>query len=84
MDVKAFLDELRNDPDYADQIVHVHRQEEREGEYWDGIPEGWDFLKELLPAIGADPYGELLRQRGELERYIGQLEVWKQEQGQEP
>ncbi|MFC1582349.1 DEAD/DEAH box helicase [Planctomycetota bacterium] len=54
MDVKAFLDELRNDPDYADQIVHVHRQEERAGEYAGGIPEGWDFLNELLPAIGVD------------------------------
>ena len=39
MDVDAFLESLKSDPDYQDQIVHVHAEPAREP-VWAPLPEG--------------------------------------------
>ena len=51
MNVEKFLDGLRNDPDYKDQIAHIHTQPAREAQLSD-LPTGlnagcYDFLKKL-------------------------------------
>lgn len=38
MDVEGFLDALRRDPEYADQIVHVHREPDRVPQ-WEPVPD---------------------------------------------
>ena len=51
MDVQLFLDSLTNDPDYKDQIAHIHTQPAREAQLADlpeGLHPGCDaFLKTL-------------------------------------
>ena len=54
MDVEAFLSEIRRDPEYADQIVHVHEVPGRPART-DGSGGGLDpFVQSVLPELGID------------------------------
>ena len=53
MDVAAFLDEVRADPEYAEQMVYVHEAPARDATYAEAGPE-LEAAKDLLAAIGIE------------------------------
>ncbi len=52
MDVDAFLSEIRADPEYADQIVHVHVEPAREAVFADSQPNLTPELTQALLQLG--------------------------------
>ena len=54
MNVEAFLNEIRKDPAYSDQIVYVHEAPACKARYGDprGLPSS--YAEEVLPRIGID------------------------------
>ncbi|MBT3192056.1 MAG: DEAD/DEAH box helicase [Verrucomicrobia bacterium] len=54
MDVDAFLDEVRADSQYADQIVHVHVEPPRDAEFADFPPQLSSELRAALNTIGIE------------------------------
>ncbi len=57
MDVDAFLDNLKQDPGYAGQIVHVQQQPARDAVWGVFPPDLLDGVKEFLAALGIErPY----------------------------
>lgn len=62
MNVDRFLDELRHDPEYADQIVHVHDEPARVGDFVEltELPHPW--LREVLAKAG---FAQLYRHQHE-------------------
>jgi DEAD/DEAH box helicase domain-containing protein len=54
MNVDEFLSDIRRDPSYADQIVHIHEESRREARYSGvGEPES-PFLRSVLSSVGVD------------------------------
>jgi DEAD/DEAH box helicase domain-containing protein len=51
MDVDAFLEEIRADPEYADQIVHVHVEPARAAQFAESAPELGAELHKALAAL---------------------------------
>ena len=54
MNVETFLESIKQDPSYAGQIVHVHREPAREP-VWVPPPDGLNpIVKEFMSALGVD------------------------------
>ena len=54
MDVKAFLSEIRRDPEYADQIVHVREVPGRPARKDTAVGDLDPFVRTVLPDLGID------------------------------